>query len=223
MNLSLNIPMVARSHSDFKPTDIARHQAAADYLSATYGTQIEQACRLNTVPDYLLKATLLTENEDAKPDSVNFKGAVGLGQIKPFVGLDMLALANTKKLLTDEKKAVFRKKLGSQLDKILKVDDTSVFKDSAWQAIILPALKDPEFNTMLAALTLSLFIREHSASGLLRCDYVEARYNQGYYLLSSRKIAKTLTTDELIDAVPAEAKNYILKVCGRNGWLDILT
>lgn len=223
MNLSLNIPMVARSHSDFKPSDIARHQAAADNLEARYGTPILQACQLNNVPDYVLKATLLTENEDAKADSVNYKGAVGLGQIKPFVGADMIALANSKKLLTDEKKAVLRKKLGSQLDRLLKVDDTSVFKNSDWQAIMLPALKDPEFNTMVAGLTLSLFIREHSASGLLRCDYVEARYNQGYYLLTSRKIAKTLSTDQLIDAVPAEAKDYILKVCGRNGWLDILT
>lgn len=223
MNLSLNIPMLARSHSDFKPSDVARHQSAADHLRATYGREIEQASRLNNVPEYLLMAMLLTENEDAKPDSVNRTGAVGLGQIKPFAGADMIALANTKKLLTDDKKAVLRKALGSQLDRLLKVDDTGVFKNSDWQRIMLPVLQGPEFNIMVAALTLSLYVREHSTGGQLRSDYISARYNQGYYLLSARKISKALTTDELISAVPAEAKDYILKVCGRNGWLDILT
>lgn len=217
--------MSARSHSEFTAGSVSAHLAQADNLVSLFGREIDQACRLNNVPDYLLKATLLTENDSAKAEIVNYVGAVGLGQIKPFVGADMISLMNRKRMLTPEKKAVLRKVLGSQLDKILTVDDTSVFKNSAWTAIMLPALKNGEFNIMLSAMILSLFIKEHSdpTSGLLRPDYIEARYNQGYYLLSARKISKSLSTDQLIAVVPAEAKNYILKTCGRYGWLDILT
>ena len=216
--------MSARSHSEFTAATVPAHLAMADNLVARFGREIDQACRLNNVPDYLLKATLLTENDSAKAEIVNYVGAVGLGQIKPFVGADMISMVNRKKLLTPEKKAVLRKMLGSQLDRILAVDDTSVFKNSSWTAIMLPALKNGEFNIMLSAMILSLFVNEHTdANGLLRTDYIEARYNQGYYLLSARKISKALTTDQLIAVVPAEAKNYILKTCGRYGWLDILT
>ncbi|GAB3568895.1 hypothetical protein GCM10027578_22310 [Spirosoma luteolum] len=224
MNLTLNIPLTGRSNPGFQPADIARHQQAADALTAKYGAFIDQAARLNNVPDYLLKAILLTENEQGIADSVNYTGATGLGQIKPASGADMIALANTKRLLTADKKAVLRKRLGTSLDRLLTVDNTAVFNSGTWKQILSPALKDAEFNIMVAGLILSMFIQEHTgADGQLRTDYIAARYNQGYYLLSARKITKTLSTDALISRVPAEAKNYILVVCGRNGWLDILT
>lgn len=224
MNLTLNIPLVSRSSSDFRPQDIARHQQSADNLQAKYGDLIAQSAQLNGVPDYLLKAILLTENEQGVADSVNRTGATGLGQIKPASGADMISLCNTKRLLTADKKAVLRRKLGAQLDKLLAVDNTAQFNSRSWESIMSPALKDPEFNIMVSGMILSMFIKEHiTSAGELRTDYISARYNQGYYLLSARKISKSLSTDQLISAVPSEAKNYIVVVCGRNGWLDILT
>lgn len=223
MNLTLNIPLVPRSGSDFKPGDVARHEASAKSLSDRYGREIDQASRLNNVPDYLLKAILLTENEDGKAEIVNYVGATGLGQFKPGSAADYISLAGRKKLLNDEKKAVLRKALGSNLDRLLKVDNTDLLGNAEWRGILSPALKNAEFNVMLAGLTLSLLIREHSDGGSLRTDYISARYNQGYYLLLARKISKTLDTEQLIAKVPSEAKSYIVKMCGRNGWLDILT
>lgn len=223
MKLTLDIPLVPRSGSDFKPGDVARHEASARNLVDRFGREIEQASRLNNVPDFLLKAILLTENEDAIPGIVNYTGATGLGQIKPGSGADYISLANRKKLLTDEKKAVLRRALGSNLDRLLKVDNTDLLGNAEWRGILSPALKNAEFNVMVAALALSLLIREHSTTGTMRTDYISARYNQGYYLLLARKISKTLGTEQLIAKVPSEAKSYIVKMCGRNGWLDILT
>ncbi len=224
MNLLLNIPLISLSHADFKPTDVDRHQTAADALTAKYGAFIDQSARLNNVPDYLLKAILLTENEDGIAGIVNRTGATGLGQIKGSSGADMISLANRKRLLTADKKAVLRKQLGAQLDLLLAVDNTDTLSNARWVNVMNPALKDPEFNVMLAGIFLSVLIREHTATdGSLRTDYIAARYNQGYYLLSARKISKTLSTQQLIAAVPTEAKRYIVVVCGRNGWLDILT
>ncbi len=220
MLLSLNIPMIDAAHADYTPASLGRRLERHTNLMDKYGPFIEQSIRLNNIPDALLLGTLLIENEDAIPGILSSAGAVGLGQIKPLTGLDMINLAARKKLLSDPKKAVFRKRLGSQLDALIRAEDVkTVMSTSAMTA----HLKDPEFNVLMAGLILSMLMAEHSGGGTYRPDYISARYNQGYYLLKARKIVKTLSTSQLIAKVPSEAKSYIVKMCGRNGWMEILS
>ncbi|GAB3761345.1 hypothetical protein [Spirosoma pomorum] len=220
MLLSLSVPLIESTYADYTPDSLGRRLERKDNLVSKYGPQIAQSIKLNNIPEALLLGTLLIENEDAVPGILSPAGAVGLGQIKPLTGMDMINLAARKKLLSEPKKVVLRKRLGSQLDKLVAAEDVkTVMAPSAMTA----HLKDPEFNVMVAGLILSMLMAEHSEDGTYRPDYISARYNQGYYLLKARKIIKTLSTAQLIAKVPAEAKSYIVKMCGRNGWMEILS
>jgi soluble lytic murein transglycosylase-like protein len=220
MLLSLSVPLIPDAYADYTPATLGQRLERRDNMVEKYGTQIAQSVKLNNIPEALLLGTLLIENEDAVPGILSPAGAVGLGQIKPLTAMDMISLASRKKFLTDAKKAVLRRRLGSNLDTLAKVDDvTKVISSSAMTA----HLKDPEFNVMLAGIILSMLMAEHTGNGTYRPDYISARYNQGYYLLKARKIDKDLPIAQLIAKVPTEAKRYIVKMCGRSGWLEILS
>lgn len=224
MNLLLTVPLYNRGHAEAanNPELLMRRQASADAHQKRYGSLVQASATLNGVPAELLSSILLLENETGKADSVNVRGAIGLGQIKPFVACDMISLAKTKGLLTPAKRARIASEF-AKLDELLAVKDTGRFKNNYWQNAITPALKDPAFNIDVAALILSLFVAEHSAGGKLRSDYCALRYNQGYYVLSANKISRSLTPDGLLAAkIPSEGKNYILRICGVGGWLDVL-
>ncbi len=232
MTIQLNKVLTARNFRDFSSaTALTAHGQQRDMLMAAYGPFVEQAARLCNIPVPLLQTVLLIENGNLQATLTNGGGFIGLGQIHPRVAPDMLVLANKKWLLSAEKKAVLTRAMSpALLASTLAVSNTGVFNNESWMAQYRPLLKNAEFNIMVCAIIVSILVSEHvQADGTLRVDYVIVRYNQGYYALNavpSRNlpaISKSLATNSLIDSrIPGEAKNYILKACGKFGYLEAL-
>jgi hypothetical protein len=214
--LTIELPMVQQSYKYYDQGSITSRKASYTKLVSLYGNYVQQAVTLNNLPAHLLEAVVLVENDRIDVDSVSAAGAVGIAMIKPLSATDILVTARKKRLLSAEKQAVLKKRLGSRMSQVLAAD--------LGKTIITAAdLKDPEFSLMLAGIYLSLLIAEHQSESSSWLQYVVARYNQGYYLLTARKIPRGLSVPELIKQVPGECKNYLVKMLGVRGWLDILT
>ena len=218
--MTINIPATGKpAKLGYSPDEI-RAQVAK--LHTRYGAFVDQACTLNNVPTYLLEAIVLTENFDLKPDSVNrkpgrpvHKEATGLGQHMMFSATDIISRTITKKLMNPAKRAVLVKQLGETRMAFIEKN-----KGTTQYVVTQRDLIDPEFNLMLTGLFLSQLIAEENESGTLRLDKVMLRYNQGYYFKMPRL---NQTTDLLLAGVGGEGHSYILKNCGKGGFLDLLT
>lgn len=208
--------MVQQAYKYYDQSSVASRKASYHKLVSLYGNYVQQAVTLNNLPANLLEAVILVENDRIDVDSVSAAGAVGLAMIKPLSATDILVAARKKRLLTAEKQAVLKKRLDTRMDQVLSADLGKTIITSA-------DLKDAEFSLMLAGIYLSLLIYEHQSEPSTWLQYVVARYNQGYYLLTARKIPRGLTVKALIEKVPGECKNYLVKMLGVRGWLDILT
>ncbi len=208
--------MVQQSYKYYDPNSVAQRKAAYNKLVTMYGNYIQQSVSLNNLPANLLEAVILVENDRIDVDSVSSAGAVGIAMIKPLSATDILVTARKKRLLSIEKQTVLKKRLGARMSQVLSAELGKTI-------ITASDLKDPEFSLMLAGIYLSLLISEHQSESSSWLQYVVARYNQGYYLLTARKIPRGLGVKALMEKVPGECKNYLVKMLGVRGWLDILT
>ncbi|MBO0951211.1 hypothetical protein [Fibrella forsythiae] len=215
----VNVPTTGKPAKTGYTSVLIAAQATA--LMSQYGPFVDQSCRLNNVPEFLLKSIVLIENFDLKADSVNrasgrpqYKEATGLGQHMMYSATDIISRAAKKKLLNDEKRAVLKKQLGTRLDYIEKNIGTKTY------VVTQDDLKDPEFNLMLTGMYLSQLLGEELEKGRWRVDKVALRYNQGYYF---KMPANTATTDLLLAGISGEAYAYVRKICGKDGFLEQLT
>ena len=215
----VNVPTTGKPAKTGYPAATITTQAQA--LMSKYGPLVDQACRVNNVPEFLMQSIVLLENFDLKADIVNraagrpqYKEATGLGQHMMFSATDIISRSAKRKLLTDEKRAILRKQLSTRLAYIEKNIGTKEY------VVTQTDLKDPEFNLMLTGMYLSQLLGEELEAGKWRLDKVALRYNQGYYV---KMPANTKTTDLLLAGISGEGYHYVRKIVGKGGFLELLT
>lgn len=194
--------------------DHERSQIAAkiNEIKAAYGTIVRTVASITNVPEMLLYAFIFIESAGNRY-AVN-GSTIGLMQLSPAGASDMIFLENKRGRLQPTEKAILRKYMGSRLDACLRMKwmgETGVH--------VTPAdLSNPEFNVLAGAIYLGILLDEHLEGDYVRLDKVVARYNRGYF-------AKNLTGDydSFYLSQNTITRNYILKLVGTNGIIDILT
>ncbi len=198
-----------------KPQADAFLERLAD-LRNRFGAMVDHVAGLSFVPKFAIYAKMLLENAGGNATAVSSAGAIGLMQIKPLSATDMITLERRARRLTDEEDA--------ELKRLLPAKFSALANSQMGNQIITSGdLKRPEVNLFIGALHLSTLIAEHTVSDQVRMDLVGLRYNQGYYYRRSTLSSFTGNTDELLATLSDEARDYVLKLCGMNGMLDIVT
>ncbi len=216
--MELEIPLVAESF--YKTTDIPVIKNTMAKIAQTYFAEIQQAETLTRVSSAIINAVIFTESKGNKT-IVSSAGAIGLMQLKPQSANDSIFLANKQKRLSEQEKQVLRKTLGNRLDAIFKQAYCShKIKENNFKGNVVTAsdLQNPAFNILCGAILLGLLIDQHNENGKLRLDKVLIRYNRGYFYKP-----KGNTPTETLTQVKGnkEAYNYVLKVLGKNGLLEM--
>lgn len=180
---------------------------------AKYGQFIDEAAANSAVSLELMKGLQFVENADADPGVVTGSDATGLFQVSPANATDSIVRMRKKRLLSQGEKDVLRAELGA-------TRYARLMSASLGTAVLTVAdLKRPRLNCAVAGIVLSELLNEHGDGHNWRFDELVVRYNRGYYT----RLPQTNTTDELLTKFSGTTRDYILKLAGKDGTLDLLT
>ncbi len=216
-----NVVIPAIGNKFYSDTEAPQVKSKIISIYNLYKSIIDNVAAICNVPIELLKSFIFIESA-GDPNAISSAGAVGLMQIIPASASDILVLENKKKRLNKEEIAILTKHLGKRFtDGILKMkflgDKVTVngVTSSVW--VTKEDLLNPELNILIGAIYLGLLIDEETDKKGLRLDRVVLRYNRGYFSKIDKKVdMKTLAVNS-----PTESKNYIYKLLGTNGTLDL--
>jgi len=208
---STPIPMTRRSFYD--ASDRVGILGKISSTFAKYGEFIEEAAVNSAVSLELMKGLQFVENADADPNVVTSADATGLYQVSPANATDTIIRMRKKRLLSQAEKDVLRAELGTaRYNRLMSA--------SLGTAVLTVAdLKKPRLNCTVAGIVLSELLNEHGDGRFWRFDELVVRYNRGYYT----RLPQSQNTDELLTKLSGTTRDYILKLTGANGTLDLLT
>lgn len=209
MNMNVKLPITSKSFygDDEKPAIKAKLLE----IYANYKSIIDTVASLNNIPKELIISVIFIESRgDANAKT---KYAVGLMQVSPSSATDIITRERSRGVLTQTEKNALKNMLGStKYDKVMtaKMGDTIVTESDLFR---------PNVNILLGSMMLTQIIDDESkkSGGKLRLDKAIVRYNKGYYAQ-----LPNVGTDQLLSKVPNESRDYILKLAGKDGTLDIL-
>ncbi len=217
-----NVIIPSVSNKFYTDTEAPQVKEKISSIYNSYKGIIDNVSKISNIPKELLKSFIFIESA-GNQNIVSGAGAVGLMQLIPASASDILVMENKKKRFNDQEKAILTKYLGARFTEgILKMkylgDKVSVngIKSATW--VTRQDLMNPELNVLIGAIFLGILIDEETDKKGLRLDRVVLRYNRGYF----SKVDKALDLPALIVNQPTESKNYIYKLLGTNGTLDLL-
>jgi len=195
----------------YQANDRAQIVAKINQIRSTYGTIVKLVAFITNVPENLLYSFIYIES-GGNQYAIN-GSAIGLMQLSPAGASDMLFLEHKRGRLQPAEIAMLRRQMGSRYDAITRMD---YMGDGVH--VTANDLGQAEFNILAGAIYLGILLDEHIEGEYVRMDKVVARYNRGYF-------AKNLTGDydSFYLTQNTTTRNYILKLVGTNGLIDILT
>lgn len=214
----IKVPMITKAF--YKLSELPLVKKKVDKIVNQYGQLISNASMLTNIPKELIVSFIFIES-GGDPNAKSSAGAIGLMQVKPESANDMIFLENKKKRLSEAEKSVLRKTLGTRLDCILKMKYLGhklPCNNNTGVVVTVKDLLNPEFNILVGCIYLGILIDQHTEGGQVRLDKIVYRYNKGYY-----SKLKDDTIDNIVAKANEETKNYILKLAGKNGLLDLIT
>ena len=219
MVAKITIPFIDKSF--YKDSDIPLIKDKLTTIRQKYGTYINNISKTTNIPKELLISFLFVEsggNSKAKSPA----NAIGLMQLKTGSASDILIMENKKNRLNEDEKIILRKYIGDRLDCILKAKflGDKVLHQGEYKTVFITEedLYNPELSILIGAIYLGIVIDEHIEKGQIRLDKVISRYNRGYFA----KKGLVGTISEVYENMPTETKNYITKLSGKKGILDII-
>jgi hypothetical protein len=183
------------------------------------------------IPENVLIAFYGVESSGNDKVGMNSAGAIGLGQVTRPTAYDAIKKEIQDGYMTDDEKAYIKRKvpaLGKNDFKIKFGDFEGVgpySSNSSVQSQLLTALRDDtEFNIFISSMILAqLAERYRNRNGMPLLHQVIAHYNGGRrYGEVSKKYPNAWDAVKASD-LPTETKNYMKKLVGTNGFLDVLT
>ena len=194
------------------------------------------------LPSFFNVKVISTDSEASKPKllfpllSLNFKllitnfaGAIGLGQVTRPAAYDTIKKEIVDGYLTDDERAYIKRKVPALAKNDLRIkyggyEGITYEGNPEVQTQLLDALNDTEFNIFVSSMILAqLAERYRDSNGVPKLHQVIAHYNGGKkYGDVSKKYPNAWDAAKAPD-LPTETKNYIKKLVGTNGFLDLLT
>ena len=210
---TVKIPMTTRKfYADHEITGVKKQLAN---IKSKYGKFINASAKASNIPDWLIESFIVIES--AGIENAENGGTYGLGQLLPAGIQDVIILENNDKKINAAERSALKKYLGTRADTILKYK----LPGSALQITKADLLK-PEFNITCMAIYLSRLIDECTQNGKVRYDLLPSGYNIGYFGFRKNKDVLLLkNTNQLIDSSNVVTGNYIKKLVGTNGAIEI--
>lgn len=218
MNLNIKIPAIK---DKFYPDhDVPQIESKIkNVIRPKFGKYINNISEISGVPVPLIESFIFIES--AGDDKSQSKFATGLMQLNPPTASDAIVKEKGLGRLDDREAVILKKYLGNRFSLVEKVKpkQTSLGKSFVTNEDLLK----PEFNILVGTILLGQLINEFTENGTLRLDKVVTIYNGGRYSSAGKKIIKFKgDTKELLTQVPKESSDYIKKLIGTQGLLDII-
>ena len=218
----------ANFYSDAQVTTNVKPIVSRIKASAYYPKVIAYANRMGMPPEFLT-AIIGTESGGYNVGENSF-GAIGLTQMTRATAYDTILAEEKLGFLMDFEKDYIKKLVpafktknfaikGGVFDGLYPVSRGSTI----WNQLGT-ALKDPEFNIFMSSMRLSqLAYQFRDSQGTPQLHKVLGRYNGT--IATGQRVAKYKNAWDAAAAsdVPTETRNYIKKVLGTNGFLDVMT
>lgn len=184
-------------------------------IQAKYDCFVSVISQVCNVSSKIIYSFIYIESQGIN-NLVSATGANGLMQITTSSATDILVRENINKRLTKGERIIIESCLG-----IGKANSIYKLNGLGKTLITRKELMIPELNILLGAIYLKQIIDQHTdKEGNTRFDKVAVRYNQGFYSYNLG-YAMNGSAYNVMKTVNQEASSFILKLCGKNGLLDI--
>lgn len=218
MNLNLKIPSIPDSFYPSKSIPQIEDKIK-NVIRPKYGKYINNISDISAVPVPLIESFIFIES--AGNEKAQSPYATGLMQLSPATASDVIVKEKGLGRLDDKEAVILKKYLGNRFSLVEKVKQNQ--KSLGKTFVTNSDLFKPEFNILVGTMLLGQLINEFTENGKLRLDKVVTIYNGGRFSKAGKKIiAFKGDTKELLTQVPKESADYIKKLVGVNGTLDII-
>jgi len=205
-SLSISVPLINKAY--YKANERSAIKSKLDTIYGKYKSFIDLAAKLNNVSIALIKSFIFIES--AGNENAANGNAIGLMQVDFNSVTDIITRERKSGKLTEQEKLIIKKHIGqARYDKVMKAAMGEIHFTKA-------DMLKPELNIIIGSMYLSQCIAKEKG----RIDRATIRYNLGYFTKSIPEgdIKTILESDKLRQIT----KDYILKLGGVNGTLDIL-
>jgi soluble lytic murein transglycosylase-like protein len=215
---SIKVPQIKSSFYD-NVSAKANKDKVENIIRPKYGDLIDKVADLVGLPPILIESFIFIESGGKEKAQSPY--ATGLMQLNGATASDTLVFEKGAGRLDKGEIEILKKYLGSRysnLDKV-KSKQRSIGKTFVTNDDLLK----PEFNVLVGSILLKQLTDEFTENGKIRFDKVITIYNGGRYSKAAKKVIGFKgSIDEMLSFVPKETSNYIKKLVGTNGVLDVL-
>jgi len=202
--------------SFYKDTERPLINKKLNLIKQTYGNYISNSSKISNVPENIIYSFIFIESA-GNEKAVSPVGATGLMQIAPIAATDIIVMEHKYGRLNKDEISILSKYIDQErFNKIMSIYTLGS------QIITKDDLFYPELNILIGTIYLGLLIDQQVEEGKIRMDKVVIRYNMGYFAYNKGKSLQGDTT-ALVSSLNKETSNYITKLVGTNGLLDIIT
>jgi hypothetical protein len=202
----------------------------AKIKGSNYISTLRRYAKKMNIPENVLIGFYGVESAGNDKVGMNSAGAIGLGQVTRPAAYDAIKKEIIDGYLTDDEKAYVKRKVPALGKNDFRIkyggyEGIEYAGNTAVQQQLLTALRDDtEFNIFVSSMILAqLAERYRDMNGVPRLHQVIAHYNGGRkYGERSKAYANAWDAVKATD-LPTETKNYMKKLVGTNGFLDVLT
>ena len=220
--LTIVVPQVNKTFRDYSsPSTKRANIEKIRKINTDYGTMCERWGNVFEIDKNVLIAFIATES-GGKPNLVSFVGCCyGLMQVSPEAVFD----AAVKFDLTGHPLPTEARTVLSSIPNLLGKSELT----SSTRAAIIKRLYDPNFNILCGTMVLRWLLERFSTllTGA-QLNKAVVGYNAGAYTRSintgtrANKIPIDTTTLVNMKTVPRETRNYLVKMFGVNGFLQLI-
>lgn len=217
-NLNIKIPSTNQAFYDSVQAK-ANYNKVVNVIKPKYGKIISNIANLTNLPEELIYAFCFIES--AGNPRANTPYAYGLLQLSPASASDALIREKGADRLRDGEADILKKHLGSRYSLIEKVKPKQT---SIGKTFITPNdLYNEEFNLLIGSIFLKQLVDEYTENGVPRLDKVVVIYNRGRFDKVSKEVAKSKKNiDDLMASIPKGTADYVRKLLGVQGMMDVL-
>lgn len=219
----LNIPIPAIPDNYYSNSDVSSISNSLSQIKGLLGPFILLSSTLIKIPKSLITSIIFIES-GGRNIPANSAGAIGYMEITAPTAYDTIRYFSYNGYLSQGIKAMIESKLPA-INLTMKGNQFPFWPSSMGVNQLRSALTDPEFNIFVGSMYIRVCLDQTVTGGNARIDKAIVFYNFGMYnSFYSTSGWKDSTVNDLYlnDNLPDETKNYILKMIGTNGTLDIL-
>lgn len=210
----------------YQASQVAANQAALTAIKGTYHAEIANAATVTGLPIDLIATFIFIESSGKNVVRTSGNGPTGLMQISPSTATVILMTEFKEKRMTPAKKVLLENALGKTRLACVAGQKWQNQKTKCAPTGMVVTAKDlskPGVNILIGSLYLRWLVDQHTEGTTVRLDKIVIRYNAGH----NYKLPEGGTANEVYNLAMRrggkESGNYIAKLVGKNGLIEMLT